>query len=166
MPIKKITVCSVIAALYVALSFSLSFLSYSPIQIRISEALTVIPFFGSWGIYAVSIGCFISNLLSPYGILDIVLGSAATVLGTVGTYLLSKYKPKLWFLAPLPAVLSNTLIIPIIFCTEAGIFTISSFALFAFQIFVGEALSCFGLGIPTMLLIKKNKALSKYFYGI
>ena len=162
MKIKKISLCAIIAALYVALSFSLSFFSYSPVQIRISEAFTVIPYFGSWGIAAVTAGCLISNLISPYGILDIVFGTAATFIGAVGTHILSKHKPGLWYLAPLPPVIANTLIIPVIFCMESGVFNPGSYLIFAAQIFAGEALSCCGIGIPLIAIIRKNRKLSDY----
>ena len=79
---KKLTRCALIAAIYVALTMLSNALNlaYGPIQLRFSEAMTVLPFLmpeASWGLF---IGCVLSNILSPYGPLDMIVGSAATLL--------------------------------------------------------------------------------------
>ena len=78
---KKLTRCALIAAIYVALTMLSNALNlaYGPIQLRFSEAMTVLPFLmpeASWGLF---IGCVLSNILSPYGPLDMIVGSAATL---------------------------------------------------------------------------------------
>ena len=84
---KKLTRCALIAAIYVALTMLSNALNlaYGPIQLRFSEAMTVLPFLmpeASWGLF---IGCVLSNILSPYGPLDMIVGSAATLLAALLT---------------------------------------------------------------------------------
>ena len=76
---KKLTRCALVAAIYVALTMLSNALNlaYGPIQLRFSEAMTVLPFLmpeASWGLF---IGCVLSNILSPYGPLDMIVGSPA-----------------------------------------------------------------------------------------
>lgn len=104
---------AIIAALYVALTYlSAAFgLSSGVIQCRFSEALCVLPYFTSAAIPGLTVGCLIANLLTGTAVwADIVFGTLATLIGAVGTYLLRRIK----WLAPLPPVISNTLILPFV----------------------------------------------------
>ena len=107
---------AVIAALYIALTMlsSLLGLSSGAIQCRFSEALCVLPYFTPAAIPGVTLGCLISNLTVPgTSPFDIIFGTLATLIGALGTYLLRKIKIGK-FLAALPPVVSNTLIIPFV----------------------------------------------------
>ena len=107
-----ITQAAMIAALYVVLTLlanALGLANYA-IQVRFSEALTVLPFFTPAAIPGLTVGCILSNLLTGCLPLDVVFGSLATLLGAVGTYLLRKY---MWA-APLPPIIANTLIVPFV----------------------------------------------------
>jgi len=101
-----LTQAAVIAAIYVVLTIFISAfnLASGAIQVRISEALTILPFFTP------AIGCLLSNLLTGAAVYDVVFGSLATLLGAVGTYLLRKHK----FLCTLPPVIANMVIIPFV----------------------------------------------------
>ncbi len=103
-----ITQAAVIAAIYVVLVVIFDYWSFGPIQFRVAEALTVLPYFTPAAIPGLFIGCLLSNILGGAVIWDIVFGCAATLVGDVGTYLLRKYK----WLAPLPPIIANTLIVP------------------------------------------------------
>lgn len=105
-----ITQAAIIAAIYVVLTvFIAAFnLASGSIQIRISEALCVLPFFTPAAIPGLWIGCLIANLVTGATIFDIIFGSLATLIGAVFTYLLRKHK----FLCTLPPVIANALIIP------------------------------------------------------
>ena len=105
-----ITQAAIIAAIYVVLTvFIAAFnLASGSIQIRISEALCVLPFFTPAAIPGLWIGCLISNLVTGAPVFDIVFGSLATLIGAVFTYLLRKHR----FLCTLPPVIANALIIP------------------------------------------------------
>ena len=106
--IRQITFAALVGALYVTLSYfgNIFGLTYGPIQCRFSEALTVLPFLcptATWGLFA---GCIISNILSPYGIPDLIFGSLATLMAGLLT---ARCKSR--WLAPLPPVVCNGLIV-------------------------------------------------------
>lgn len=107
-----LTQAAVIAAIYVVLTIFISAfnLASGAIQVRISEALTILPFFTPALIPGLAIGCLLSNLLTGAAVYDVVFGSLATLLGAVGTYLLRKHK----FLCTLPPVIANMVIIPFV----------------------------------------------------
>ena len=95
---RQLTCAAIVGAAYAVLSI------FGPIQCRFSEALCVLPFLLPETAWGLGVGCLIANLLSPYGVLDIVVGSAATLLAA----LLTARCKKKW-LAPLPPVLANIL---------------------------------------------------------
>lgn len=103
---------ALIAAIYVVLTYFISAfnLASGAIQVRISEALTILPYFTASAIPGLGIGCLLANLLTGAAIYDVVFGSLATLLGAVGTYLLRKHK----FLCTLAPVISNMIIIPLV----------------------------------------------------
>ena len=88
---KKITRIGVVAGLYAALTLALGFISYGPIQFRISEVMTLLPLFGKEYILSLTIGCFLANIIGPYGVPDIVLGTLATFISVYLVYLTGKY---------------------------------------------------------------------------
>lgn len=98
----------VIAAFYVALTVAFAAISFGPIQFRISEALVILPVFTPAAIPGVTLGCFLSNLLAGAPVMDVVFGTAATLLGAIGTRMLREKKLLSW----IPPVISNGLIIP------------------------------------------------------
>ena len=107
-----ITQAAMIAAIYVVLTYFVSAfnLASGTIQVRLSEAMTVLPYFTPAAIPGLWIGCLLANLLTGCGIYDIVFGSLATLIGAIFTYLLRKHK----FLCTLPPVISNMVIVPLI----------------------------------------------------
>ena len=105
----------IIAAVYAALTLITPIFSYGVGQVRISEALCVLPFFTPAAIPGLFVGCALANLGSPFGIIDIVCGSVATLLAAFAT---SKVKNK--WLAPLPSVLLNGLIVGLMLAQVLG----------------------------------------------
>lgn len=99
---------AMIAAVYVALTLPIQPIAYGPIQFRVSEALTILPYFTSAAIPGVTIGCFLSNILMGAPLPDIIFGTLATLIGTVFSRMLRRQK----FLVCIPPILSNALIIP------------------------------------------------------
>ncbi len=140
------TQAAMIAALYVVLTLlanALGLANYA-IQVRFSEALTVLPFFTPAAIPGLTVGCVLSNLLTGCMPLDIVFGSFATLLGAIGTYLLRKYK----WAAPIPPIIANTLIVPFIL---AYVYRFEgSIPYFMLTVGIGEMISC---GILGMILL-------------
>ena len=146
-----------VAALYVVLTFisSLFGLSSGVIQIRISEALTILPAFTPAAIPGLFIGCILSNLLTGGLILDVVFGSIATLIGAIGTYLLRKKK----WLVSLPPIISNILIVPLILryvygAPDAYLFMVGTVG-------AGEIISCGILGMILYFAVDKYKIFKK-----
>lgn len=146
-----------IAALYVALTDLANRLGLASqaIQIRFSEALTVLPFFTPAAVPGLFIGCILANFLTGAIPWDIVLGSLATLLGAVGTYAVGKlpFQVKKW-LAPLPPILANTLIIPWILSLAYQLE--GSIPYFMLTVGAGELISCGLLGILLLLSLEKH----------
>ena len=133
---------AIIGALYVILTFvsSLCGLSSGVIQIRISEALCILPMLIPAAVPGLFVGCLLANLLTGAAFLDIVFGSLATLIGAIGTYSLRNVKCK--YLGCLPPIAANTLIIPIILKTVYAIE--GSYGYFALTVGIGEVI-CAGI---------------------
>lgn len=154
-----ITQAAMIAALYVVLTLAANLfgLANYAVQVRLSEALTILPYFTPAAIPGLAVGCVLSNILTGCMPLDVVFGSLATLLGAVGTYLLRKYK----FAAPLPPVLANTLIVPFIL---AYVYQLEgSIPYFMLTVGIGEVISC---GILGMLLLKMLSQYRDVIFGL
>ena len=137
-----LTKAALIAAVYVVLTMVFAPISFSEIQIRISEALTILPMFTPAAIPGLFVGCLLGNLLSGAALPDVIFGSIATLIGAIGTYLLRK---KLPVLGTLPPILSNTIIVPFVlryaYQVELPIWIL------CLSIAAGEVLSCGVLGM-------------------
>lgn len=143
---------SVIAALYVVLTFLSATLGLSSgvVQVRVSEMLTVLPIFTPAAVPGLFIGCILSNILSGCVFWDIVFGSLATLLGSIFTFVLKKYK----YLSPIPPIISNSLIIPFVLRYAYG--TPGSIPYFMLTVGLGEIISCGILGIILIKALEKN----------
>ena len=139
---RFITQSALIAALYVALTYLSAAMGIASgvIQVRISEALTVLPMFSFAAVPGLFAGCLAANLLTGAAVWDIIFGSTATLLGALGTYYLGKNR----LLAVIFPIAANTLIIPFVLKLAYGV---TEGYLFLFiTIFLGELISCGILG--------------------
>lgn len=157
---RKIALAGVVAALYAVLSYFASVfgVAYGPLQFRFSEALCVLPFLIPATAPGLFIGCLVSNLLSPYGALDAIFGSLATLLAA----LLTMKCPNKW-LAPLPPVLCNALIVGAVITVQevpAALFW-GTFAFNALTVGLGEAVVCYVLGLALLTTLPKIPALRR-----
>lgn len=152
--LKKVVRAGVIAALYFVLTFFLSPISFGPVQVRISEALTLLPFIFPEAIFGVTLGCIIANLSSPFGVIDVVLGSFLTFVASVLTWLIGKYLKKK-MLAPLPPILLNA-------------FGVAFYVVFLSQLSPLELEAIKGIGNfgASFSYIFKNFAWYPYFVGV
>lgn len=149
-----LTRAAVIAALYVALTYiaSLFGLSGGVIQLRLSEALTVLPVFTSAAIPGLYIGCLLANLLTAAAPYDVLFGSLATLIGAIGTYLLRR-APRV--VATIPPIIANTVIVPFILM---WVYQVPDALWFLFlTVFIGEALSAGVFGVLVYSVVNKNK---------
>ena len=136
------TQAAMIAAIYVALTVIFAPFGFGEIQIRISEALTILPAFTPAAIPGLFVGCIIGNFIGGAILPDIIFGSLATLIGAIFTYLLRK---KHKYLAPLPPIISNTIIIPLILSFAYGIPI--AIPVMMLTVGIGEIISCGVLGM-------------------
>lgn len=149
---------AVIAAVYAALAWlsNLFGLAFGPIQFRLSEALCVLPYrYRKTAVPGLVVGCLISNLLSPYGLLDLVIGTLATLIAAVW----SANSRSDWF-AAVPPVACNALIVGAMLAWETTGFSAAFTGLFAYNALTvgfGEAVMCFLLGVPLLRALDKRE---------
>ena len=150
---RFLTQSGVIAAVYVLLTMLAAAmgLDSGAVQLLLSEALTILPVFTPAAVPGLFIGCLLSNLLAGGVIWDVIFGSLATLLGAIGTRLLRK---KRW-LACLPPILANVLIIPFVLTYAYGI--PGGIPWFMFTVGMGEVLSCGLLGQLLWSTLDKHK---------
>ena len=150
---------ALVAALYVALTHLSGALGIASgaIQIRFSEALCVLPFFMPSAVPGLFVGCIIANLTLPTGavIWDIIFGSLATL---IGAFFASKLKNK--WLIPIPTVIANTVIVPIIvlFCyTDKSAWSVPTYLFGVVGVLVGEIISAYVFGVILFSALNKHK---------
>lgn len=165
--VRRLVEAAMIAAIYTVLTYAAATLNlaYQGVQFRFSEALTILPVFTPSAIPGLAIGCFLSNLGSPMGIIDWVSGTSATLLAAVLTRLLRNLTIKgLPVLAPLPPVFTNAVIVGcVIAVTDPAGFSIPLFAAMALSVGLGELAVCYGLGLPLIVVLKKTGAAKRIF---
>ncbi|MEE1012633.1 MAG: QueT transporter family protein [Acutalibacteraceae bacterium] len=151
---------AIIAAFYAAATVLISPISYGAVQFRLSEALTVLSVFTPAAVPGLTIGCIIANLASPYGIWDILFGSAATLLAALSArklrHITFKGLPLLSIIMP---VIFNAIIVgaEIAILTPGDSAKFAVFALSALQVGAGELAVCLLGGIPLYYAVKKIK---------
>ncbi len=150
--IHYLTQSALIATLYIVLTYfsNIFGMASGTLQLRLSEALTVLPCFMPAAIPGLFVGCLLANLLTGLAIWDIIFGSLATLLGAIGTRLLRRW-PIAALLSP---VLTNILIIPPMLCM---IYQVDeAFPIVVLGVGVGEFLSCTVLGGILFYILQKN----------
>ena len=151
---------AVIAALYVVLCEIFAPISFKNIQVRIAEALTILPFFTPAAIPGLFVGCLLGNLLAGAIPLDVVCGSLATLIGAVGTWWIGQLIRKnhssgaLKYALPLPPIIANTIIIPPVLYYGYAI-TIP-IPIQMLTIGFGEVIGCGVLGMALFFALGKN----------
>lgn len=144
-----------IAAIYVALTMlsALMGLSSGAIQLRLSEAMCLLPLILPEAIVGLTLGCALANFITGCAVWDIVFGSVATLIGAVGAYLLKRLPEKYEFVATIPTVLANAVIVPFVLKWAYGIED-GYWFLFA-TVGIGEVLSAGILGTFLYKNLKK-----------
>ena len=157
---REVAAAGIIAALYTVLAYfsSVFGVAYGPIQCRFSEALCVLPFLTPAATPGLFLGCLAANLLSPYGALDIIFGSLATLLAALWT---QRCRRK--WLAPLPPVVCNAILVGAVITVQqvpTELFW-GTFAYNALTVGLGEALSCYVLGGLLLHWLERSQLLQK-----
>ena len=152
-----LTQAAIIAAIYVVLGVAFAAIGKGAVQVRIAEALTILPIFTPAAIPGLFVGCLIGNILSGCILPDIIFGSLATLIGAVGTYKLGKINP---VLGTFPPILANIIIVPLVLRYGYGQpFPIPYMML---TVGVGEVISC---GVLGMILYTALKPLKVRIFG-
>ena len=148
---KLVFICqaAVIAALYVVLTYVFSAFASGVIQVRVSEALTILPAFTPAAIPGLVIGCLLSNTLTGCVLLDIIFGSVATLIGALGSYALRRHT----WLVPIPPIVSNMVIVPFVLRYAYG--ATDAFPFMIATVGAGEIISCYLLGMILYGALKK-----------
>jgi len=151
----------VIVALYASLTIGLAPISYGVYQVRVAEALTVLPFIYPPAIMGLFIGCLVANIFGGNGLQDIIFGSLFTLIAGCLTYLASKVKSRKFGigLAPLPPVIINAFGVAIYLSKITGM----SYLFVVQMIGLGELVACYLLGIPLLIfLLSKRSPFRKF----
>lgn len=151
--VRYLVEAAVIAAMYAVLTIIIPGGS-AQIQVRVSEALTVLAFFTPAAVPGLFVGCFVANYVVGAGIYDLIFGSLATLLAA---YLTHKMPVK--YLAPLPPVIINAVVMAFVFKLTANLPILVTMGFVA----LGEVIACYGLGYPLMLFVEKRS--DKFFRG-
>ena len=138
---------AVIAALYATLTLVVYPLSYGPIQVRVSEAMTVLPLFFAEAIPGLTIGCFLANI--PMGLWDMVIGATATLLASITTRMVKKV-----YFGVIPPVIVNALLVPVIFLTMGT--STEPYWINVLTVGAGELISVLALGVPLYFVMKRT----------
>lgn len=157
--IMYLSQAAMIAALYVVLTLlanALGLANYA-IQVRFSEALTILPFFTPAAIPGLTIGCLLSNILTGCAPLDILFGTLATLIGALGTYALRRFE----WLTLLPPILANTIIVPWVLRFAYDIPDAIPYLMAT--VGAGELISC---GLIGMLLLRSLKQIRKNIFKV
>ena len=157
---QQLTTAAIIAAIYAVLTLALPLPQYGPVQFRLAEAMTVLPFLFPEAIPGLTVGCFLANLLGSPMPADWVVGTAATLIAAVWTSRLHHRA-----LAPLPPVICNMALvgaeIALFFPTE-GMGFWAAYGFNALTVGIGEAAACFILGSLLLRALPKVPALRRY----
>lgn len=168
--LHSLVLCAMVAAVYAAASLAIPALSFGTIQMRIGEALTLLPVLFPESILGVAIGCAITNAIgfmtgaNILGVIDIPVGTIATILAALLTY---KFRNVRWFdlpiLSALMPVIFNALFIgaELGFLLSDGGFQMSVFIPQALSVGFGELIACFVLGLPLIKALEKTNLKTK-----
>lgn len=151
--VKYLVKAGIIAAIYVVLVIIFSFSSFGPIQFRVAEALTILPFFTSAAIPGLFIGCLIANILGGAVIWDIIFGSLATLIAAYFSFKLRKQA----LLVPIPPIVVNSVVIGIILKLAYGV--PEGLILLMGSVFLGQVVAIYGLGMILLKALTPFKAM-------
>lgn len=137
-----------IGAVYAVLTIALAPISYGQIQVRVAEALTVLPMFTPAAIPGLFVGCIVANIYGGGGLIDIVFGSLASLLAAFMSYKIRKK-----WLVPLPPVVINGIVVGLIlhYLYQAPLLIAMGW------VTLGQMIACYGLGYPLILMLEKYR---------
>ncbi len=152
---------AMIAAIYFVLTYAIAPFSYLLIQCRISEALSILPYFTAAAVPGLFVGCLVANLIMMFttGLLpiDVIFGSLATLAAAYLSYVISRKVPSRagrW-IAPAPAVIINALVVGWLL---SDVYRVGApYLVCAAYVAIGQIIACYGLGMPLLFLLDGYK---------
>ena len=151
-PSKTRFICetAVIAAIYAVVTLLLAPFGFLQFQVRVSEAMCVLPFFTPAAVPGLLIGCLIANLFGSgtLGLMDIIVGSLATLLAAFVTW---KLRGRSKWLLPLPSVLANAFLVSWTLSVMLGL----PYWMNVLTVGIGQAIACYAIGMPLWFLLKR-----------
>lgn len=145
--LRSMMLAAMIAGLYALMCIAFAPISYGAVQIRIAEALTLLPFLFPEAIPGLFVGCLIANFAGGFGLIDVIFGSLATLIAAMAT---RKMPNK--YLAAVPPIVVNSLIVG----GYLSVLLDLAFIPTALYVGLGEAVACFCLGVPLIHLLQKS----------
>jgi uncharacterized membrane protein len=136
---------ALIAGVYAAVTMILAPVSFGPVQVRVAEALTILPWIWIEAVPGLFVGCLIANLMGGFGIIDVIFGSAATL---AAAFLTSRMPSRR--MAPIPPVVVNMVVVGAYLSVLLGLPLLPTMI----YIGLGQAVACFGLGLPLLSFIE------------
>ena len=166
--VHRLAFSALLAAIYAALTAALSFMSFGTVQLRVAEALCVLPFFFPWSAWGLTLGCLLANLLSPLGALDAVFGTLATLLSCLCIAVIGKGgRERSWgccIAACAMPVLWNGLLVGGVLALT-GEYTLLLFPMllltFGGTVALGEATVMFCIGLPLLRWLPGSRVFRK-----
>lgn len=149
--VQFLTHAAMIAAIYVVVTVLFAPFSFGEIQVRVAEALTILPYFTPAAVPGLFVGCIIGNIIGGAILPDIIFGSMATLIGAYITYLL---RGKSKYLAPLPPIIANTIVVPYVLHYAYGINL--PIPLMMLTVGIGEIISCGFFGMIILTALQKH----------
>lgn len=148
-----VTQAAMIAAIYVVLGVVFAAFGTKAIQVRLAEALTILPVFTGAAIPGLFVGCVVGNMLSGCILPDVICGGLATLIGALGTYKLGRIHP---ILGTLPPIIANMLVIP--FVLRYGYGDPLPIPYMMLTVGIGEVISCGVLGMILYAALKPMRS--------
>lgn len=145
---KYLVRIALIAAIYVTINIIFAPISYGPVQVRIAEALAVLPFIDPAAIGGLFLGCILSNIWGGLGIVDVLGGSLCTLIAAILTYRMKKP-----IFAPLPPVLVNAIGVSLYLHLLFEL----PYWLTLIYIGFGQLIACYLIGYPLLLVLLRRK---------
>jgi uncharacterized membrane protein len=157
--VVKLVFAALVGAIYAAITIAFAPISYGQLQVRVSEALTLLPFFSSYSVWGLFAGCIIANIFGGAGIIDVVFGSLATLVAASLTYYIGKSNLKYKrILAPMPPVVINAVVVGLILKITLHLPLVISML----WVGLGEFISCYVIGLMLLSVVEKNRKLMEY----
>ena len=140
---------AIIAALYAVLTLLLQPLSYGEVQIRFSEALTLLPILMPEAVPALAVGCLLANVLGGCRLVDIVFGTLATLLAAICT---RRLRERFWLAALMPVLFNGVIVGAVVHYCYAPMIALP---LCMLSVAAGEAVACLVVG-PVLLRVLRR----------